>query len=67
MMNDDEWWIRKRLITIYKAIVRSHLDYVDIIYDKPLNNYFKEKFEKVQYSAALIITGATKDTSLERL
>ena len=27
---------RKQLLTIYKTFVRSHLDYADIIYDKPL-------------------------------
>ena len=54
---------RKQLLTIYKTFVRSHLDYVDIIYDKPFNDNFKEKLEKNQYSAALIITGAIKGTS----
>ena len=44
-----------------------HLDYADIIYDKPFNDSFKEKLEKVQYSAALIITGAIKSTSWECL
>ena len=58
---------RKQLLTIYKTFVRSHLDYGDIIYDKPFNDAFKEKLEKVQYSAALIITGAIKGTSQERL
>ena len=58
---------RKQLLTIYKTFVRSHLDHADIIYDKPFNEAFKEKLEKVQYSAALIITGAIKDFSRERL
>ena len=48
---------RKQLLTIaYKIFVTSHLDYADIIYDKPFNDAFKEKLEKVQYSAALIVT-----------
>ena len=47
---------RKQLLTIYKIFVTSHLDYADIIYDKPFNDAFKEKLEKVQYSAALIGT-----------
>ena len=42
------------------------IDYADIIYDKPFNDAFKEKLEKVQYSAALIITGAIEGTSRER-
>ena len=58
---------RKQLLTIYKTFVRSHLDYADIIYDKPFNDAFKENLEKVQYSAALIITGAIKGTSWEHL
>ena len=58
---------RKQLLTIYKTFVRSHLDYVDIIYDKPFNDNFKEKLEKIQYSAALIITGTIKGTSREHL
>ena len=39
---------RNQLLTIYKTFVRSHLDYADIIYDKPFNDSFKEKLEKVQ-------------------
>ena len=58
---------RKQLLTIYKTFVRSHLDYADIIYDKPFNDAFKDKLEKVQYSTALIITIAIKGTSRERL
>ena len=53
---------RKSLLTIYKSFVRPNLDYTDIIYDKPLNKSFKKKIERVQYNAALIITGAIKGT-----
>ena len=55
------------MLAIYKTFVRSHLDFADIIYNKPFNDSFKEKLEKFQYSAAPIITGAIKGTSLERL
>ena len=58
---------RKHILTIYKTFLRSLLDYADIIYDKPLNESFKEKLEKFQYFTALIITGAIKGTSLEHL
>ena len=34
---------RKSLITIYKAIFRSHLDYGDILYDQPNNATFVKK------------------------
>ena len=38
---------RKQLLTIYKTFVRSHLDYADIIYDKPFNNSIKKKLQHV--------------------
>ena len=58
---------RKSLLTIYKSSVRPNLDYADIIYDKPFNESFKRKIEMVQYQAALVITGAIKETSRDRL
>ena len=58
---------RNQLLTIYKTFVRSHLDYGDMIYDKPFNDSFKEKLGKVQYCVALIITGTIKGTFQERL
>ena len=36
---------RTTLITIYKAFFRSHLDYVDVLYDQAFNNLFKEILE----------------------
>ena len=35
------------LITIYKAIVRSHLDYGDILYDKPNNESLCQEIESI--------------------
>ena len=58
---------RKSLLTIYKSLVRPLIDYVDIIYDKPCNESFKEKLEAVQYNACFSITGAIRGTSCERL
>ena len=58
---------RKTLVNIYKAFVRSHLDYGDIIYDNPGNDTFRHKIETVQYNAALAITGAIRGTSREKL
>ena len=37
-----------RLITIYKAIIRPHLDYGDILYDQPNNVTFCKTVESVQ-------------------
>ena len=34
---------RSALITIYKAFVRPHLDYGDILYDQPYNTSFHHK------------------------
>ena len=58
---------RNSLLTIYKTFVRPILDYADIIYDKPLTESFKDKLEMVQYNAALVITGAFKGTSHDRI
>ena len=55
------------MLTIYKTFVRSILDYAAIIYDKPLTEPFKDKLEMVQYNAALVITGAIKGTSRDRI
>ena len=38
---------RKVLLTLYKSFVRTYLDYGDILYDKPDNEHFKNKLEKV--------------------
>ena len=49
---------RNSLLTIYKLFIRHHLDYGDILYDKPENQNFQNKFKKVQYRACLAINGA---------
>ena len=36
------------LLKIYKSFIRPHLDYADIIYNKPNNASFKSKTENVQ-------------------
>ena len=36
---------RTTIITIYKAFIRPHLDYGDVLYDQAFNNSFKEKLE----------------------
>ena len=58
---------RKTLLTIYKSFVRPNIDYADIIYDEPFNESFKTKIEMIQYRTALVITGAIKGTSRDRL
>ena len=57
---------RNALLTIYKSFIRSHLDYGDILYDKPNNESFQNKIEKVQYRVCLAITGPIQCTSREQ-
>ena len=58
---------RSALITIYKAFVRPHLDYGDILYDQAFNLSFQQKLESIQYTACLAITGAIRGTSREKI
>ena len=45
------------LITIYKPFVRPHLDY-----DQPNKESLNQKIERIQFNAALAVTGAIKGT-----
>ena len=58
---------RKSLLTIYKSFVRPNLDYADIIYDKTSNESLKRRIEMFPYNAALIITGAFKGSSRDKI
>ena len=58
---------RQALITIYKAFIRPHLDYGDVLYDQAFNNSFHAKMESIQYNACLAITGAIRGTSREKI
>ena len=67
----------KTLDQMYKALVRSHLDYCDIIYhipsyqnQAPLGvtlNSFMEKIERIQYQASLAVSGAWLGSSRTKL
>ena len=58
---------------MYKALVRSHLDYCDVIYHIPSRirqkalgttlNSLMEKVERIQFQAALAIAGAGSSRS----
>ena len=54
---------RTTLITIYKAFIRPHLGYGDVLYDEVFNDSFKEILESFQYNASLALTGAIRGTS----
>ena len=43
--------------------MRPNIDYCDFIYDQPHNEGFCDNLEKIQYNAALAITGAIKGTA----
>ena len=62
---------------MYKALVRSYLDYCDIIYHEqsqqnhpPLGvtlNSLMEKVERIHYQAALAVTGAWQGSNRSKL
>ena len=58
---------REALIIIYKAFVRPHLDYGDVLFDQAFNASFHEKLESIQYNACLALTGTIRGTSKEKL
>ena len=58
---------RPPLITIYKAFIRPHLDYGDVIFDQAFNNSFHQRLESIQYNATPAIAGAIRGTSKEKL
>ena len=67
----------KTLDQMYKALVCSHLDYCDVIYHIPSITHqpplgrtlssLMEKVERVQYQAALAITGAWQGSSRSKI
>ena len=62
---------------MYKALVRSHFDYCDIVYHIPPSinpppqlptfNSLMEKLERVQHQAALAVTGAWQGSNCSKL
>ena len=55
---------------IYKLYVRPHLDYGDIVYhrcDPEMRLKFTQRLERTQYSDALAVAGAWRDTNRQRL
>ena len=59
---------RAALITIYKASVRPHLDYGNVLYDQAFNASLKlEKLESIQYNACLALSGAIRGTFKEKI
>ena len=60
---------------MYKALIRSHLDYCDTLYHIPSKqdqfgvtlNSLMEKAERIQYQAALAVTGAWQGSNRSKL
>ena len=46
-----------------KPEITPHLDYGEVIYDRAYNTSFHQNLESLQYSAAIAITGAIRETS----
>ena len=59
--------LRSALIAIYKAFVKPHLDYANVLYDQAYNMSFLQKLKSIQYIVCLVITGAIRGTSNEKL
>ena len=54
----QDLFLRTTLITIlYKAFVRTHLDYGDVIYDQAFYCSRHKKLESVQYNPCLTLNG----------
>ena len=49
--------------TLYNSFKPPHLDYADIIYDKPSKINICNNIESLQYNAALAVTGAIRGSS----
>ena len=52
---------------MYKAFVRPHLDYGDIIYDEAFNETFHQKLGSIQYSACVALSEAIRGSSREKI
>ena len=58
---------RTTLLTNYKSFAGSHYDYGHLIYDLTSNESFYQRIESIQHNAVIVITGAIRGTSSEKL
>ena len=58
---------REALLAIDKLFIHPHFDYGDMIYDQSCNDSFHAKLESYQDKAILVMTGAIKGLSTEKL
>ena len=59
--------LRPALITIYKAFVKPHVAYGDLIYDEAYSDTFHQKLESIQFNACLALSGTIRGSSREKL
>ena len=52
---------------MYKAFVRPHLDYGDILYHQTPNLSIHRKLEPIKFRVCLAITGAIQRTSRQKI
>ena len=50
-------------VTLYKLCIKPHLDYTNLIYDKPNNDPFYQKSKNAPYRPVLTTTGTIQGTS----
>ena len=58
---------RPSFITIGKGFIRPHLDYGVVPFDQVFNSSFHQGLKSIQYNAAMMITGAIRETFKEKL
>ena len=58
---------RSSFFTIYKAFIRNHFDYADVIHDQSYKSSFHKKLESIRNNATLAPTGAVRGSSSEKL
>ena len=51
--------LRPALITIYKAFVKPHVAYGDLIYDEAYNDTFHQKLESIPYIYYILLSSST--------
>ena len=60
LKKSSNYLARLSLVALYKTFMRRHLQYADIIYNKPNKINICIKIESLLYNAALAITGANR-------
>lgn len=56
-------FLKHSFITLHTNLVKSHLDYVGVVFEQPDNDIRCQPTESLKYNTSLAITGATKETS----